>query len=376
MVFSVRSASAVGLGLVFSASLMLAQAGGSPSRAAAPQALLPSSFAGWSAAASPMTGADPSAIDAPNTSALKEYGLKDFATGEYRHGGSKLSIKAMHFVDATGAYGAFTYYRKPDMHPGDLGKEGAVDGNEAVFWTGTTLVDATADHMGAEERAGLKALVAALPQNAGSEGVPPSLPRYLPGESLEKSTVHYAIGPDAYVKAGGVLPPELIDFSRDAEAITAQYPNRSGKGTITILEYPTPQMAAERAKAIGAVIKGSSLPSGLQHGSPAALSVKWSGPLVAVTSGDLSGEEAGALLDKVRYEASVTRNQAPNGYVGEVRKTARLLLGILYLTGILGGSALLLGLFLGGGRALVRVLRGKSPSTLNDDDFISLKLGR
>jgi hypothetical protein len=375
MVFSVRSAGGLCLGLAFSASLTLAQAGSSP-HAAAPQALLPSSFAGWSAAAPPQTGDDPATIDAPNTSVLKEYGLKDFATGEYRHGGGRLAIRAMHFVDATGAYGAFTFYRRPDMHPADIGKGAAADAREVTFWSGTTLVDATSDHIGPEERSALKALAAALPQNGGPEGVPPSLPQYLPTESLDKSTVHYAIGPDAYTKAGGVLPPELIDFSRDAEAVTAEYPYRPGKGTLTILEYPTPQMAAERAKAIDAVLKGSSLPAGLQHGNPAALSVKRSGPLVAVTSGDLSGEEAGALLGKVKYEASLTVNQAPNGYVGEVKKTARLLLGILYLTGILGASALLVGLFLGGGRALIRVLRGKPPSTMNDDDFISLKLGR
>jgi hypothetical protein len=57
-----------------------------------------------------------------------------------------------------------------------------------------------------------------------------------------------------------------------------------------------------------------------------------------------------------------------------VSKTARLLLGIAYLTGILGGTAIILGLFFGGGRAALRRLRGKPVSTLNDEDFISLKL--
>jgi hypothetical protein len=60
--------------------------------------------------------------------------------------------------------------------------------------------------------------------------------------------------------------------------------------------------------------------------------------------------------------------------VNEVKKTANFLLGVIYLIGILGAAAILLGLFLGGGRALVRVLRGKPASTLNEDEFISLKL--
>ena len=249
-----------------------------------------------------------------------------------------------------------------------------MDGHEVVFWSGTTLVDATSDHMGSEERTALKALAAALPQNAGPEGVPPSLPRYLPPQSLEGSTVRYAIGPDAYLKAGGVLPVDVVDFSRDAEAITAQYQSRDGNGTLTILEYPTPQMAGDREKAVTAILKGT-LPASLQGSNPVSLGVKRSGPLVAVTSGNFSSKESQALLDGVKYEAAVTWNH-PEGYVNEVRKTARLLLGILYLTGILGASAVLLGVFLGGGRAAIRVLRGKPPSTLNDDDFISLKLGR
>lgn len=76
----------------------------------------------------------------------------------------------------------------------------------------------------------------------------------------------------------------------------------------------------------------------------------------------------------MKYDAEVTVNH-PEGYVSEVKKTARLLLGIIYLTGILGASSLLLGVFLGGGRAVVRRLRGKPVSSLNDEDFISLKLG-
>jgi hypothetical protein len=340
-----------------------------------PGPLLPATLGGWTAEPPVQTGTDPRNADPENASVLKEYGLQRFATAEYRRGGAAITLKAMQFVDATGAYGAFTFYRKTGMRTEDIGREAASDSHEVVFWSGLAVVDATAHGMGAAEKKMLAALSPALPRSAGPEGTPPSLARYLPAASLEKSSIHYAIGPDAYVKAGGVLPPGILDFSRDAEAITASYPHRSGTGTLTILEYPTPQIAGDRANAIEAMLKGSSLPPALQHGNPRALSVKRSGPLVAITSGDMSGEEAASLLDKVRYGAALTWNH-PEGYTNEVRKTARLLVGIAALTGILGGAAVLLGLFLGGGRALLRVARGKGPSVLNDDDFISLKLGR
>jgi hypothetical protein len=371
MVSFARSAAVLCLGLFVAAPFARPQ---SPAAASAP--ILPPAFSGWTATAAPQSGSDPAAADSANASVLKEYSLKDFASAEYGHGSSKLKIKAMHFADATGAYGAFTFYRKAEMHPDDVGKGGAVDTREAIFWTGTTLIDATGDHIGAEERAALQSLAYTLPQNAGPEGVPPSLPQYLPQESLDTATVHYAIGPAAYAKAGGVLPAEVIDFSRDAEAVTARYQTHDGNGILTVLEYPTPQIAGDRLKAIDAILKGT-LPQSLQGGNAAALGVKRSGTLVAITSGGFSAAEANELRDAVKSQTTLTWNH-PEGYgnpVGrEVKKTARLLLGITYLTGILGGGALLLGLFLGGGRALIRVLRGKPPSSMNDDDFISLKL--
>jgi hypothetical protein len=330
--------------------------------------LLPPDFSGWTATAAPQAGNVPESIDAANAAVLKEYGLKDFATGDYRHGSGHIAVKAMRFVDATGAYGAFTYYRKPEMRAETIGSGAAGDADEVVFWAGTTMVDATGEHLGAAETTALNALAVALPQKAGPDAAPPSLPNHLPAEGLENGTAHYAIGPEAYQRSGGVLPPALVDFSRDAEVLTAQYKSHDGHGTLTLLEYPTPQIAAERAKAIDAALKAQPLP-----GNAAALAVKHSGPLVAVTSGSFSDAEVQRLLGAVKFEAAVTWNH-PEGYVNEVKKTANFLLGVIYLIGILGAATILLGLFLGGGRALFRVLRGKSASTLNEDEFISLKL--
>jgi hypothetical protein len=95
--------------------------------------------------------------------------------------------------------------------------------------------------------------------------------------------------------------------------------------------------------------------------------------LVGITSGNLPAADAQRLLDRFNYEASVTWNH-PQGYVPETTKAASLLLGIAALCGILGGTALVLGVFLGGGRALFRRLRGKSASSLSETEFIRLDL--
>ncbi len=55
-------------------------------------------------------------------------------------------------------------------------------------------------------------------------------------------------------------------------------------------------------------------------------------------------------------------------------KTGKLLLGIAALVIIGSSAAILLGFFLGGGRALYRVARGKPVSSVYDEEFIRLDL--
>jgi hypothetical protein len=185
--------------------------------------------------------------------------------------------------------------------------------------------------------------------------------------------VRYAIGPAAYARGGGVLPFGAVDFSRDAEVVTAQYNLHGDKGTLTLIEYPTPQMALHSETMLNALIKGP-LPASLQQSSTAALGVRRTGPIVAMTSGSFSNGEAQALLAQVKYQADVTWNKGEGNYKREVKNAAAMLIGIAYLTAFLAACALLLGAFLGGGRALLRILRGKPASTVYEEDFISLNL--
>lgn len=384
MVFSLRTvglyAGIAGCSLVFAASCVLAQAASSAQKstlasevAHGQQTLLPGRFSGWVEEGASRTGSAAAALDVANADVLNEYGLKDFAESTYSDGSNKASLRAMRFVDATGAYGSFTFYRKPGMTPVSIGNGGAGDAHEIVFWSGTTVVDATFDISAPQMAPSLKALSALLPPASGSSGVAPSLPDYLPANSLDKATVRYAIGPAAYAHGGGVLPPGAIDFSRDAEAVTAEYPARAGRGTLTLIEYPTPQMAISSEKTLNALLKGP-LPATLQQSDLAALAVRRSGPIVAITSGKFSSAEAQALLAQVKYQADVTWNRGGGNSKNEVKNAAAMLIGIAYLFAVLGSCAILLGFFLGGGRALWRIMHGKPASSVYEEEFISLNL--
>ena len=55
-----------------------------------------------------------------------------------------------------------------------------------------------------------------------------------------------------------MLPADLVGFDRDAETVTANYSLRSGPATLTLIDYPTPQMAEAQEKKIRAYIKAGS----------------------------------------------------------------------------------------------------------------------
>lgn len=338
----------------------------------AEQALLPSTYAGWAEHAGTRAGTSAAAVDAANADVLNEFGLKNFEEGAYRRGGDTVKVLALRFGDATGAYGAYTYYRQPGMEYEAIANGAARDARRVIFWSGATVVEATFEHPAADEERAMKELAAKLPATIGSDAVAPTLPLYLPEDGLDRSTVRYAIGPSAYVQGGGVLPTSVIDFSQDAEVVTAQYATQGGHGTLTVIGYPTPQMAMRAEKELTALLKGS-LPPALQKSQASALEVHRSGPMVAVTSGEFSAAEARALVDRVKYKAEVTLNRNLD-FGREVKSAGKMLVGIAYLTGIVVLCAIVVAVLLGSGRAIMRVIRGKPVSSVYEEEFIRLNL--
>jgi hypothetical protein len=347
-------------------------AAGAQTAAAPLPELLPQGFAGLYLAAPATTkaGADAAAMDPANDALLREDGLLDTARATYTGAGPGMTVRAWRFGDATGAYAAFTAYRLPQMHSETIGVEGGSLESRYLFWTGATVVDATLTQPNPHALAALRALAGALPKARGPAAVAPPVRGYLPTAGLEAQSVHYAIGPAGYAASGAPLPESVIDFGRDAEVLTARYHTAGGTGSLTLINYPTPQIAGNRQQAIAALLKSGAPP--LTVGDPALVAERI-GPLVAFTSGSFTADQAHALIRDVHLDEMVTIDH-PEGYISEVSKAAKLLLGIAYLTGILAVAAVLLALFLGGGRVALRRLRGQPDSSMNDDDFISLKL--
>ena len=347
------------------------------SKPSAPKPLLPDSIAGWAATGPAKKLTDPSEADSTNAAALKEYDFDEGASADYKRSGETLSLRLLRFHDASGAYGAYSFYRQNGWPREDVGTGATSNHNRVLFWVGDTVVDANFSRIGPMSGSELRELASQIPKPDGPRALLPPVLANLPKAQLDGQTTHYALGPAGYAGAGGVLPPELVGFDRGAEAVTGNYTLRSGPATLTIIDYPTPQMAMAQEPKIRAYLKAGNQaqpawPKPLQDSDPASLEVKRSGPLVAIVSGDAVPEESHKLLALVHFESDIT--SIPQPTESEVAKTSQLLLGIVALVIIGGSTALLLGFFLGGGRALYRMARGKPASTVFDEEFISIDL--
>ena len=236
-------------GMVFSAAAGIASAQDTKTTLVEPPApLLPSQVGDW--VKQPDSASSATQSDAKTDAILTEDGLKRSEQGTYRAGnsGPVVTISARQFVDATGAHAAYSFYQRPGSTyrgPG-LGDETSLNGDRYLFRSGSSVVEASGAH-GEKVDALLNGVQARLPKVGGPKAIPPMLPTLVPEKGLERDSVKYTLGPVSYEAMGGVLPASMLGFEKAAEAVTARY---AGKGELTMLLYPTPEIAGDRLRAI------------------------------------------------------------------------------------------------------------------------------
>ena len=341
----------------------------------APAGVLPAQFGGWQLSGSANRSADAAAADSANAAVLKEYGFQRFEKADYtRDDGRKLSIKAAVFDDASGAYGAFTYYQTPVMLEEKIGDLAGSLNNRVLFFQGNVLVDALFDKLSAMSAAELRELAGTLAKPLGSAGKLPPLRSYLPNRDYEKNTTKYILGPVALGRIGAPLPASTVEFKSGAEVALANYAVAAGDATLMLIEYPTPQIAIEKMKQIEASHQESAQQPGVASiVDVGPYSAKRTGPIVVIAAGPLSRSEARALLGSVSYEADVTWNE--NTYLTKRDNLANLLFNVIVLCGILIGLALVVGVGFGGVRILAkRLFPGRVFDRPEETEIISLHL--
>jgi hypothetical protein len=324
--------------------------------------LLPAGFGAWKTAASAGDVPEFSLANAPKA-ALEECNPQRSAVADYELGGKKIHVEAIQFNDRTGAYSAFTLVAKPGMKTAkELGSAEAVGDNAVLFQQGSSLVLVN----GTTEAASLKPLADGLPKVSGSRGIAPLLPTMVPEKGLVAGSTRYALGAESYAAEGGVLPAQSLEWDKSAEAVTAKYDDRRGRETLTMLLYPTPKIAGDMHKQLLAYTANPPASAG-------AVRSRREGELVLLAQGTFGPDEAQKMIENIHLKQQLSFDKdMPPVFQVEATKTYSLLTNIAVLTGVLMAAAVLLGLFLGGGRAAIRVMRGKPAAS--EAEFLSLHL--
>lgn len=332
--------------------------------APAPAPLLPQSFAGWQLTKVLQQGDNPLQADPAFPAVLKEYGFHDFESAEYTRGDRHITVKAARFDNLSDAYGAFTFYRSPEMQREEIGDEAASANTRIVFYRSNVLVDATLDQVTGMSAADLRVLAKELPQAGGNNATPPNLPGYLPKQYLVRGSSRYIVGPNALALVHAPITAEQVNFEKfgnDAEVELGDYEDHGDRSTMVIVSYPTKEIATERLHNF----------ENTMQSAPGFLA-KRSGDKVVLMTGDLPMADEKGLVGSVNFDAIVSWTEAtslaPRDNVGNLIVAVFTLIGILLLVGVV------FGIFFGGTRVLVqRVLPGRFHKE-DEDEFISLDL--
>jgi hypothetical protein len=343
--------------------------------AAPQQAILPQSFGGWQIQGQAQTSTDPSSADPTNAAVLKEYRLTDVSAATYtREDGRTLKIRAARFADASGAFGAYTFYLQPEMSKEQIGDQAASLEQRVLFYRGHVLVDASFSRESVMSGAELRELAGLLPRPSGGDAALPTFIEFMPRRGYITNTQKYVMGPAALAALAPPVAADLVDFGVNTEVSLGRYDTSSGEATLMLISYPNSQIAAEHLRRIDAAHQRSQQQSGVSTvENIGPFFDKRSGPIVAIAAGPVSDSDAKELLGMVNYEARVTWQMPTSD--PQVRDLYQLILNIVVLCAILGGLAVVAGVAFGGVRILMkRLYPDKIFDRPEQMEFISLHL--
>ena len=324
---------------------------------------------------SAQTSPSPAVADPTNAAILQEYRFSDFASATYKDDdGSTLKIRAARFADASGAFGAYTFYLQQEMSKEQIGDQGASlmsgAGQRVLFYRGHILVDALFSQQSSMSAAELRELAGALPRPSGSAAALPPVLLYMPTRNYVPNSQKYAEGPAVLAALGTPVSPDQVDFGSSAEVTLGHYGTPSGDATLMLIYYPNPQVAIEHLRRLDPNYQPQSGVSAVGNIGP--LRYKRTGPIIAIVSG-ASESDAKALLARVNYEAKIAWTEATDNH--EVQDLYHLFLNVVILCAIVGGLAVVAGVAFGGFRIIMkRWFPDKVFDRPEQMEFISLHL--
>jgi hypothetical protein len=340
--------------------------GGLWSAPLAAQDVLPSNVGTWTASGStaqvPAQQIEQLADDRANI--LREYGITSGERRDYTSGNDKITVTLYRMVDPSAAFGAFTFFRDPDMAlsaPIMAASYAAGKRGHELLVVGNVMLDVNAGKAQMAP-ADLNVLAKSVATQADRRPYPP-IATFLPHEGLIPGSERYILGPLALAQVFPATPVNQADwagFGSSAEAVVGRYRlsdkpsggQQPGEGVLLLILYPTQQLAADRYNELGKSFALNVDPE-LAKGKPAVFGTR-SSALIALLSGVPSREKAAELLNQVHYTSEVTWNEPTQKFTDP--SISNIVVGAIVDTGGIMLLALAASLGFGGFRLLAKLV--------------------
>jgi hypothetical protein len=322
-------------------------------RPAAAQGLLPSTFAGWTAAgpstAVPPTGLDP--LLGADTPAFREYIVKSVEQRSYTQGSQTAAVTLYCLRDPSSAYGAYTFLRNDVLSPANLGSYASASPDRALIVVGEMVLDVSAPAKQARPSdAELKQLSDLLDKKADHTPYP-FIGEHLPEKGRVQGSERYVIGPLSLAHFVPLGTDDWMGFDHSAETILAHYKVAGKDETLLIASYPTQQIAA--SKFAGMLRRFVFDPPGDVQPGQNVLFGKRVSSYIAIVAGATSRQAANKILDQVGYTSNVTWDE-PKQTLTEPGINSMIVEAFLG-TGAIMMFAVAAGIGFGGIRLLVKI---------------------
>jgi hypothetical protein len=286
-------------------------------------------------------------------SLFSDVGFDKYARRIYTVGDSgSLSIEVMTLSDSRAAYSILTLLRNADLKKGPPGDEFTATAGDLRFANGRRWVRIQGSHVPEDL---LKRVATSVSNRISPERKKaPSLISHLPKPGLDGSSLRYFVGPKSFEAYSSASRAGPLRFNSDMEVAQARYSINNETGILSLLSFPTSQVADDYYSGINAAVS--------PQGNATRTYAKRAGPLVAILEGNFDPVAADKILSSVRFSYSIRwiqekRNEpktiwgVPAGILGTVVKS---LLFVVVLCGvsILAGAAFALFRFMLRGYAI------------------------
>jgi hypothetical protein len=238
---------------------------------------------------------DPAGLTAvENGRLISDVGFDAYARRSWRAGGGTLSLEIIRVLDFRAAYSLLSLLRPGPVLAGPPGDVRAGDGGTLLFAQGRTFVRLRGRDIPGDlpERVARSVSARIGPR----EDRLPALVSRLPEPGRDHATLQYFPGLAPLLTHSAGRMPDYVRPGIDMEIARARYALDGSWGTLTLLDFPTPQIA----EAYFEEFAPRAAP-----GAGARLYGRQAGPLVAFLEGELAPAAAAKVLDQVRYSYSV-----------------------------------------------------------------------